>query len=218
MHGVGGMRADGGPGAVAWLRTILENLHVDYRRRLQRTRDDRSFDAPAGEEGRPLHETIAASPADPIASADPEALREHEEALWDFVDTHLQATSARRSAIASAYRNAQLAYAAVIQGKSTEELRALLGGEVKDNTLQKRAGRGRTDVLIPAVEAWIPTLPEDAPRRSYAEQLLALLRDKARADAGRPRPDRRKAGEADPPVSPPEDCSSEQYEDEGDDD
>ncbi len=200
--------------AVAWLKKIYQNKLRDIVRRQRRRREilgqDRDDDRPASG----VDEMAAPEPVDPRIH-DPAALAPFEEALWEAVDDFVQ--SKRQAHRASAFANAQLAYRWWIDEAPMDALHADAEGVTRE-TLYQKLRRGRVDVLLPAIEAWLAGLAPDEPERAYAAGLVKLLNEADRADAGKPRPDRRKKGG--PAVSPEDHWKSAQCDDphEGDHD
>ena len=213
------MEAENATSACAWLKKILKRLNIDAYRKIPRGM--LSLDAATHVDGTPLLKTLAAedkSEREPIDSGELDA---HRNAMQDMLRGFIEASGTRRSAVNTAYRNAIIAFRVVVEGASAEEIRESMEGvdkKTKVNTIQQWASRGRTGVMIPALEWWMLQLKPESSLHHYAEVLLGLMSKKARSDAGRARPERRKDLLEAPPVSDAEHCSSDQYEDDEADD
>jgi hypothetical protein len=197
---------------VAWLRTIYHNALVDILRKGKSRRE--LFDGAAeGRPGRPRLEDLPAKPAEDARIHDPSALAPFKEALFEFVE---EFTSRMRPQHRShALIKAQLAHRWVIEREPMETIHEGAGGASRD-TLHQWLRRGRVNILIPALEAWLETLGPDTPEHSYAVELSKLLAAADRADAGQARPDRRKKSD-EAGVSHADHCKSAQCDDEEDD-
>ncbi len=211
MRAASSMRAESAAAAVAWLQTIFENLLRDLLRTKRRRRE---LFEPGGDDRSSLgiDALPAPTPVDP-RTQDAAVLAPLEEALWDAVEhfTDSKRPLHRRAAL----RNAQLAYRWVVRQESMESLHAEYETVPRD-TLYQWLRRGRVDVLLPAVEAWIRSLVADSVEQAFATALAQILREADRADAGKPRLGRRKSTGA---VSPDDHWKSAQCDpDEGDDD
>lgn len=207
------LEADAPLAAVAWLRRVYERVLLDLLRSRERRRE--VFDARTRDDVRPSRlEQVPALPPDDPRIHDPARLAPFEEALFEAVEDYVTRTVKVRHR-EHALHKAQLAYRKVVKRETAEALLAD-AGDVSRETLYQWTRRGRVHVLLPAVLAWLETLPPDSDAHAFASGLAALLREADRADAGQPRPGRRKKND-DAPVSPEDHWKSAQCETDEDD-
>ncbi|MEM1416576.1 MAG: sigma factor [Myxococcota bacterium] len=215
-----GARATTEAQARAWVKVIYRHKLTDHHRRERHDllrRRPRNADSERDELSSVAAEGLAPDArvlAREIAAGDDgEALgARYRDMVFDGVDAHLDRTSRTRRSHASAYRNAELAWAVRIEGRSQDELLAALPPSERPtrNTLQKWLQRGRDDVLLPALEGLLAVAEPDTAERRYLAAALAALRGSLRADAGKRRPERRVTPRV---VSPAEHVTSVQYDD-----
>ncbi|MFW5925826.1 MAG: RNA polymerase sigma factor [Myxococcota bacterium] len=188
------LRADDAPGGRSWLAQLYQHTYIDVIRRRQRRRE--VFDEPLPGEGEReslLDRQPAPEPGPDPAVLDSAELAPFVDALFDRVHDYLEA-HARRNVRQNAFRRAQLAYESIVRGRPTEELLAEMGGQVRPATFYQWVRRGREEVLVPVLRQWVAEADVDAdgPEHGFALQLLAILKDRERSDAGQPRPLRKK--------------------------
>jgi DNA-directed RNA polymerase specialized sigma24 family protein len=202
--------------ALAWLRTIYDRVLVDLLRQQKRRRE--LFDAPSEGSARSIVDELPAAEAEDPRIHDVESLAPFEAALFDVVED--LAARLRPQHRALSLVKAQLAYRRYVRQEPMEALHAD-AGDVSKDVLYQWLRRGRVQVLLPAVVAWRGTLDPESAEHAFAVELERLLEDADRADAGRPRPARRKEASqstlrdgSDPSaVSPGDHCKSEQCDD-----
>ncbi|MBC7171708.1 MAG: hypothetical protein H5U40_04745 [Polyangiaceae bacterium] len=205
------LKADAPLAALAWLKTVHDRVLFDFLRSQQRSRA--RIDSPyPGHEGPSRLERLEAPPEEDARVHDDAELEPFEAALFEALEDYTNRSHPRHRGVA--FYRAQLAYRKVVKGESVDDLHAERPDLARD-TLYQWLRRGRVQVLLPAVEAWLETLPADSDEQAFAAKLVVLLRDADRADAGQPRHERRKNLGS---VSPQDHCKSAQYDDEADDD
>lgn len=177
-------------GVRSYIKKIVFSTHIDLVRARQRRRErfGESFVRAEAGEG-PLVETQSDSAADPRAN-DPDALAPFEDALWDRVDEHL-AAGVRPHARSKARERAYFAYERIVRERPADELRAEAGADVKADAFYQWVHRGR-EVLIAVTQTWVDETGGEGDEGAFARQLLAILEERVRRDAGVPRPERRK--------------------------
>jgi DNA-directed RNA polymerase specialized sigma24 family protein len=192
-RGVRSVKARDAAAAQAWIARIYQNTQRDLARRRQRRREVYDHAAPGGEGRREglLDRLAAPEPGLDPAKLDSEELQPFEAALFDRVDEHLE-RDVRPAVRASARRRAEVAYESIVRQRPTGELLEELGGKVSADALYQWVRRGREDVLLPVLEAWILDPAADEAERGFAIALKAILQARQRADAGKPRSGRRK--------------------------
>jgi hypothetical protein len=192
-RGVRSVKARDAAAAQAWIARIYQNTQRDLARRRQRRREVYDHAAPGGEGAREglLDRMAAPEPGLDPAKLDSEELQPFEAALFDRVDEYLEGHG-RPAIRASARRRAEVAYESIVRQRPTDELLEELGGKVSTDALYQWVRRGREDVLLPVLEAWILDPAADEAERRFAAALKAILQARQRADAGKPRSGRRK--------------------------
>ncbi|MFW6066982.1 MAG: sigma factor [Myxococcota bacterium] len=175
----------------AYIKKVVHRTYLDRVRERQRRRERFDGDYAQAEPGDSLLARIAAEPpADPRLH-DPDALAPYEDALWNRIDAFVEARTRPHARLAARNR-AHMAYERIVRRRSPEELHGASDREVKIGTLYQWVHRGREDVLIPVVEDWVAETGGEGEEGAFAAQLLAILRESMRRDAGEPRPGRRK--------------------------
>jgi DNA-directed RNA polymerase specialized sigma24 family protein len=209
LAGVRRLEAQEPRSAAAWLRTIYDHALIDHLRK-QKLRRELLDGAAEGGARRPTLDELPAKAADDPRIHDPAALAPFEEALFEVLEEYVERTVRPRHR-AHALIKAQLAYRWHVRREPMDALQEDAG--VSRDTLYQWLHRGRVNALHPAVLAWLEALPDDTAERAFALELARLLDDADRADAGRPRPERRKEKRAGA-VSPAKHWKSAQCDDE----
>lgn len=189
-HALDRIEADTPGAAVRFVRTVYRNAENDAHRRRKTQRAVPLEDPPAeARRGRPPLEALEARES--WTEAQYAELSAALEDVLDRLEGWLTAGGKRPSARQTAHGNAQLALLARVAGLDTEELAEHLGldPEASRQTVQKRVQRGRDEVLLPFLDAWIAGGDADP----WIESLRALLAGSRRRDAGVERAARRKA-------------------------
>jgi DNA-directed RNA polymerase specialized sigma24 family protein len=203
----GTMKATTAREAKAWLGRIARNLLHDQRGHRKRRRDWGGMRVIDGAEGEPAVHLVDLLPAAEVERTpqDVEHLAQFRDRLFDRVDRWLSG-NVRRPAKRSGDRlRAETAWLANVEGFDAGEISARLGEAAPaKGTLYKWVERGREEVLLPTLEAWLDELAPDASRSNAEEevgdarvsvaQARELLVSCRRADAGRPRTHDRKDG------------------------
>jgi hypothetical protein len=198
--------------AVVFLQRVVRSVVIDERRKEQRDRL-RLVRAPEhGDDIDPIA-TLAAPEPDRSRTLEAEYLLERtKDRLRGYIDRVLEGAQLGHLEHQTKAYQAESCVLALLERKSSAEIRVILATTASPATVHKWTERGRPFVLD-ALTLWAASADEDdAP-------VIAKLREifeKRRADAGKARPSRRKP----PPashiagpdgVSPEEDCASEQY-------
>lgn len=207
------LKAETPPAAVAWLRTIYDRVLYDLFRARQRRGEILEPLARGDDRPSRLEQTPAPRQED-ARIHDLSALQTFEEALLDAVEDYV-ARTVKVQHREQALLKAHLAYRKVVKREPTEALQRE-AGDVSLQTLYQWTRRGRAQVLLPAVLAWLEALRPDTDAHDFASELATILRGADRADAGQERPARRKKND-EPPVSPGDHCKSAQCDEDPDD-
>ncbi len=174
IHGVRSLRADDAVGAAAWVRSVFRSRRADEYRRHQALRPT------WGEPGR--------QPEPAARASIPHGVAERVLAAFDERIERFLAESPRKASVRERRRvQAQAALRRVVLEQSLPEIRASLDRDISLQLLAKWIERGRA-ILVATVEHDRTTDPDLAEFFAPIAQ-LALER---RADAGVPRPARRK--------------------------
>ncbi len=193
--------------AMAWLRTIYDHVLVDLLRKQKRRRE--LFDSSLEGATRSIVDELPAAEGEDPRIYDIERLAPFEEALFDVVED--LTARLRPQHRAGALAKAQLAYRRFVRQEPMDALHAD-AGDVSRDVLYQWLRRGRVQILLPAVVTWRDALAPESAEHAFATELERLLEDADRADAGQPRPARRKRDAG--AVSPADHCKSEQCDDE----
>ncbi len=193
MRHVESLEAKGPAGAEAWLRRIYERLRIDRIR--ARKRD------PVEEGLRVVRNDGALPPVDRLRAPEPARAIDEDEALAaamarvvDAVDHWLEGHVKNAQKRLGDRQRAQVALASIVWGLGYEGIVERLGLEPPPGrpTVYKWVERGREQVLRPALAFWAETARDDEAVVLLTGALGELLDGSRRADAGKPRPARRK--------------------------
>lgn len=204
------MNATGPAEAKGWLLTVARNLRRDQISKRNRQREWRGMRVIGDSEHGPTPHAVDVLEAQP-AERRPEdlaVLADWRDRLFDRVDRWLEETPRSPTKRLGDRQRAQAAWLANVEGLAIGEIAGRLGdGAPRKDTLYKWIERGREEVLLPLIETWEREVAARSGKSAEAEPisvLRSILVAARRADAGRPRPERRRDG----PVSPKEHCTS----------
>lgn len=183
MKGVRNVAAETPAGAEAWLRQVHRSAVADHHRK----RDPVKGALDRGDERGPSVVERLAAPEPERREDDEARLDTVTEALMDRVEDWLAVHVSRPSKRRGDRQRAQVAWMANVLGKDTPTIATELGLGQSRDTLYKWIERGREQVLLPVITAW-EAESEDA---TVPREIRSILESTRRADAGKPRPDRR---------------------------
>ncbi|MBZ0121637.1 MAG: hypothetical protein K8H88_31865 [Sandaracinaceae bacterium] len=173
---LGSMRAETPARAAAWLRAVRANIRTD-RLRTRAKRSALSLD----DLERPVH----------VASRDPVPFDRLDAVLAAFeaaIRKELERIEPSPERRASAQLHAHATVRRLVLGESTTSIARSLGGDASGDLVSKWIERGRAVVL-----RTVAVMREHDPDTADLYDVLADLAATRRADAGRPRPERRRS-------------------------
>lgn len=190
QRSIAGLRAETPAACEAWLRRVYQSVRIDHFRKNDVV-EEALRSVSAREEGHPLERVAAPEPV--RARLDEADLDVVVGRVMDEVDAFLHVHVKREAKRLGDRTRAEVAVLAGVRGHSVDEIRAQLPAAqaVSRDALYKWVERGREQVLIPTLTAWLerPSLPEDDAQ--VPRGLLQVLTEARRSDAGRARPQRR---------------------------
>lgn len=198
LRAVSAMNAETEGGAEAWLRKVHRTARVDHHRTQSgKMMDEALRTTPRDADGEWLGRVAPAAESSERPDDEEAALDHALDVVLERVTMWLAQNVKRPNKRAGDRRRAEAALLANVRGLDAGQIASRLAdGENAPSkaAIYKWIERGRENVVLPAISEW---------RHPVAEPLAEVLRGARRADAGRPRPKRRKA------VSPPSGPASE---------
>lgn len=177
--------------AAAWVKRIHRNTVYDASRRHntdplgRRRQHDEQLD--------PL-ERLPSPEKDGVERLDPAALEEERQKFFDALEDFLEATVKNHRQRAERYRWSESAYAVYVLERPHDEVRQQCGPVPSVAAFAQRLHRARTKILLPLCQQLLAEHEVDTPSYRFVATLDAIFCKKERADAGKPRPNRKKSG------------------------
>ncbi len=186
MRNVQRMTAEVPLAAAKWISTILRHKHIDQIR----TRNVDALDH--GLVHSAAHDPLESVQADNEERATPEMLEDRygriEEAILHFVEESESRPNLRLTQRAQG----RAAFYRLVRELDSDDVEAAIGfpEPIGKDRLYKWIERGR-EVVTQAMDAWVVRAPNDEEIAAIRDVVVETMRAR-RADAGQPRPERRK--------------------------
>lgn len=192
LYGVASMDAETPLAAAKWVARIYRNKRVDVARARARNPVDRGLARTRDDEGASALEHLAAEDGPPIA---PDVLERVLAAVEEQVDAHLRETEPKPEVRHLRRLQARAALHRLVLGAEFEDIVAVLdaGEPLSRDRVYKWVERGRA-VVTAALERWVRSGGEGSTVAEIAVAVREIVEER-RADAGRPRPARRRRGD-----------------------
>ncbi len=192
---IGGMRAESPVQAAKWLMTIVRRKHVDVARASARDPVTKALRAePRGPDATPLLDRIA---SDPQSRDGAPALARVVNLALEHVQAFLEETVRNPGKRLLRAAQARATLLRLVYEQDAEAIVEALdyGEPIPKDRLYKWVERGRPTVLA-ALDRWEGSLQDEGDGETMLPVIEALreLVGKRRADAGQPRPGRRRGG------------------------
>ena len=187
MRNVKRMTAETSLAAAKWIATILKHKHIDQIRARNVDALDHGL-----RHSRDEHEPLDDVQADNEARATPELLEDRYARIEDAILRFVEASESRPALRLTKRAQGRAAYFRLLRDLDSTEVEAAIGFSepIGKDRLYKWIERGR-EVVTQAMEAWAAESPND-PQIAAIRDVVVETMGARRADAGQPRPERRK--------------------------
>ena len=185
MRNVRRMTAEAPLGAAKWLSTIVRNKNIDH---IRSSRVDALDQGLAHGDNDPLE----GLPADNEARATPELLEDRYGRIEEAILRYVEQSEPRPSLRPTKRAQGRAAFYRLIREYDSDDVEAAIAfpEPIGKDRLYKWIERGR-DVVAQAMQAWAEGAPDDLQIAAIRDVVVETMTSR-RADAGQPRPERRK--------------------------